>query len=230
MRLGQLKKLRVIGYKDDAFTEKIADGEFSTLLNPETYSLNYSVEYTEAQGQGTSGSQGKYLRTPPENLAVEFLFDRTGAIRGSQNLKGDGIIDDIEKFKRIVFDYDGDQHKPNYVMIGWGTLLFKGVLQQMDIEFKLFSPDGTPLRAVAKTQFKGSIEDDLRVAKENNQSPDVTHIRMVKEGDTLPLMTHRIYGNSKYYLQVAAANGLTNFRNLTPGQEIMFPPIEKASS
>ncbi|WP_203292771.1 CIS tube protein [Luteirhabdus pelagi] len=230
MRLGQLKKLRVIGYKDDAFTEKIADGEFSSLLNPETYSLNYSVEYTEAQGQGTSGSQGKYLRTPPENLAVEFLFDRTGAIRGSQNLKGDGIIDDIEKFKRIVFDYDGDQHKPNYVMIGWGTLLFKGVLQQMDIEFKLFSPDGTPLRAVARTQFKGSIEDDLRVAKENNQSPDVTHIRMVKEGDTLPLMTHRIYGNSKYYLQVAAANGLTNFRNLTPGQEIMFPPIEKASS
>ena len=99
----------------------------------------------------------------------------------------------------------------------------------MSIEFKLFGSDGTPLRAVAKTKFKGTVEDDLRVAKENNNSPDLTHIRIVNLGDTLPLMTYRIYGDSKYYLEVAKANNLNQFRKLEVGQKIMFPPIEKVS-
>jgi hypothetical protein len=37
-------------------------------------------------------------------------------------------------------------------------------------------------------------------------------------------MTERIYGDSKYYLEVAKINGLINFRQLIPGQELFFPP------
>ncbi|HPF52255.1 MAG TPA: hypothetical protein PK335_11805, partial [Draconibacterium sp.] len=85
------------------------------------------------------------------------------------------------------------------------------------------------LRASARAKFKGFIEDNLRVALENNSSPDLTHVRMVNEGDTLPLMTYRIYGDSKYYLEVARVNKLTNFRKLKVGQKIFFPPIEKVS-
>lgn len=229
MSSGELKKLKITAYKDDRFTEKVGDGEFSTLLNPEKYIFKYKVEYTEAQGQGTSGTQPKFVRTPPEDLELDFLFDRTGVIKGQDDASGDGIIDDLEKFKKIVFDYGGDEHKPNYLMIGWGTLLFKGSLVEMSIEFKLFGSDGTPLRALVKAKFKGSVEEDLRVAKENNSSPDLTHVRIVKAGDTLPLMTFKIYGDSKYYLEVAKANNLSNFRRLKEGQEIMFPPIEKVS-
>ncbi|MGB0788736.1 MAG: CIS tube protein [Marinirhabdus sp.] len=226
MSTGELKKLKVTGFKDDKFKEPIGDGEFATLLNPEKYTFKYKVEYTEAQGQGTSATKPKFVRTPPEDFDLEFLFDRTGVINGQDDSSGDGIIDDLEKFKRIVFNYSGDKHKPNYVMINWGTLLFKGTLTEMSIEFKLFGSDGTPLRALAKTKFKGSVEDDLRVARENNQSPDLTHIRVVNEGDTLPLMAYRIYGDPKYYLQVAKANQLSNFRKLTTGQQLIFPPIK----
>ncbi|MCG2418346.1 LysM peptidoglycan-binding domain-containing protein [Aequorivita sp. F47161] len=226
---GELTKLKIIAFKDDKFTEKVDSGEFTSLLNPEKYTFKYKVEYTEAQGQGTSATQPKYLRSLPEDLDLQFLFDRTGVIDGKKNTLGDGIIDEIEKFKRIVFDYNGDEHKPNYLMIGWGTLLFKGVLAEMSIEYKLFSSEGVPLRAVVTASFKGIVEDNLRVARENNNSPDLTHVRMVKEGDTLPLMTFKIYGDSKYYLQVAAVNNLVNFRRLKPGQEIIFPPIEKVS-
>lgn len=229
MSTGELKKLKITAYKDDQYSDPVGDGEFDTLLNPEKYTFSYKVEYTEAQGQGTSATAPKFVRTPPEDLELDFLFDRTGVIKGKDNASGDGIIGDLEKFKRIVLDYSGDEHKPNYLMIGWGTLLFKGTLVEMSIEFKLFGSDGTPLRAVAKAKFKGSVEDDLRVARENNNSPDLTHVRIVKAGDTLPLMTHRIYGDSKYYLEVAKANRLANFRKLTVGQKILFPPIEKVS-
>lgn len=236
---GELIKLRIKAYKDEQFSDEVADGEFKSLLNPDKYSFKYKIESNEDQASGTSASAPRFNKIKPEDLSLEFVFDRTGVITdygapGTSDDKtfkdeGGGIIDDIDKFKKVVFDYNGDEHKPNYLIISWGTLLFKGTLTEMDITYKLFKPDGTPLRATASAKFKGFVEDNLRVARENNSSPDLTHIRTVKEGDTLPLMTFRIYGDSKYYLEVAKANNITNFRKLTVGRKIYFPPIEKPS-
>ena len=225
---GELTKLKIKGYKDERFSQEIADGEFNTLMNPETYRIRYEVSQNQNQAQGTSSTAPRFNKTLPEDLQLDFVFDRSGVIKGFADENGVGIIDDIEKFKKIVLDYNGDQHKPNYLVISWGSLLFNGSLQDMEITYKLFKPDGTPIRANIRATFKGFIEDNLRVARENNNSPDLTHIRVVGEGDTLPLMTFRIYGDSKYYLEVAKANKLVNFRKLTPGQQIFFPPIEKA--
>jgi nucleoid-associated protein YgaU len=226
MSEGKLEKLKLVAYSDPEFSDKVADGEFSTLLNPEKYAYQYKIDQNEDQAPGTSAASTKFNKKLPEELDLEFLFDRTGILAGKVQTE-DGIIDDIEHFKKVILDYSGEQHKPNYVMISWGSLLFKGSLVEMTVEFKLFKPDGTPLRAVAKAKFKGFVEDDLRAAKENRSSPDLTHFRIVKAGDNLPLMSHRIYGDPKYYLAVARANKLIDFRNLKPGQAIYFPPIQK---
>ncbi len=237
---GELIKLQIKAYSDETFSTEVANGEFKTLLNPEKYSYKYKIEQNEEQASGTSSSAPRFNKVPPEDLELEFIFDRTGVIvdYGSPATasddkvfkdEGSGVIDDIETFKRVVFDYNGDEHRPNYLIISWGTLLFKGNLTEMDITFKLFKSNGMPLRATARAKFKGFVEDNLRVAMENNSSPDLTHIRIVKEGDTLPLMAFRIYGDSKYYLEVAKANSITNFRKLIVGQQIFFPPINKVS-
>lgn len=233
---GELIKLQIKAYSDEQFSNEVANGEFRSLLNPEKYSFKYKIEQNDDQASGTSTNAPRFNRALPEDLELEFIFDRTGVIAdygsgGTQMLsdQGSGVIDDIENFKQVVFDYNGDQHRPNYLIISWGTLLFKGTLSEMDITFKLFKSDGTPLRASAKAKFKGFVEDNLRVAKENNSSPDLTHVRVVKEGDTLPLMTYRIYGSSKYYLEVARINRISNFRKLKTGRRIFFPPLEKSS-
>ncbi len=236
---GELIKLNIKAFSDEQFSDEIADGEFKTLLNPEKYSYKYQIEQNEDQAPGTSAAAPRFNRALPEDLELEFVFDRTGVITdygapGTADDKtykdeGRGVIDDVEQFKKVVFDYNGEEHRPNYLIISWGTLLFKGTLAEMDLTFKLFKPDGTPLRAAARAKFKGFVEDNLRVAMENNSSPDLTHVREVKEGDTLPLMTYRIYGDSKYYLEVAKANNLLNFRKLKTGQRLFFPPIEKSS-
>nr|MBI1230880.1 LysM peptidoglycan-binding domain-containing protein [Cytophagales bacterium] len=226
---GKLEKLKVVAYSDPQFNNKVGDGEFATLLNPEKYVYQYKIEQNEQQASGTSAAATKFNKKLPEELQIDFVFDRTGIIPERERT-ADGIIDDLEHFKKVVLDYNGDQHKPNYVLISWGSLLFKGSLLEMSVEFKLFRSDGTPIRAVAKAKFKGFVEDDLRVAKENRNSPDLTHYRVVRAGETLPLMAHRIYGDSSYYLEVAKANGILNFRDLRPGQEIYFPPIQKQSA
>jgi nucleoid-associated protein YgaU len=83
------------------------------------------------------------------------------------------------------------------------------------------------LRAELNVSF---VEEDallIQAAKAQQESPDLTHYRMVKQGDQLPLMCNEIYGSPSYYPLVAKANKLKDFRNLIPGQEIYFPPIEK---
>jgi len=228
MLTGELTKLRIVAYSDEEFENEVSDGEFTTLINPDKYAFSYKIEQNEEQASGTSSSAPRFNKILPENLDLNFVFDRTGAIKTSKASE-DGIIGDIEKFKKVIFDYNGNQHKPNYLKISWGTLLFKGSLTEMDIEYKLFNPDGTPIRATARVKFQGSAEDDLRLAKENNQSPDLTHLRTVKDGDTLPLLSYRIYGDSKYYLEVAKVNNIHNFRSLVVGQQLFFPPLKKTS-
>ena len=223
---GNLTKLRIVAYSDAEFHDEVSDGEFITLINPEKYAFTYKIELNEEQAPGTSTTAPRFNKILPDNLDLNFVFDRTGAIKTSPSADN-GVVDDVDHFKKVVFDYNGDQHKPNYLKISWGTLLFKCTLVEMSIEFKLFNSQGTPIRATANAKFQQFVPDELRVAQEDATSPDLTHLRTVYDGDTLPLMCYRIYGDSKYYLAVAKANNLNNFRNLIIGKKLFFPPLDK---
>ena len=207
------------GGKDDAVAS------IEALINPETYTLGYKLQFSQGgQGQGTSGKQLKYEYTEPADMSFEFLFDNTGIIDGQTR---DSIADDLKKFKEVLVDYQGNSHEPRHFKLVWGTLIFKGRVTAVDITYKLFKADGTPIRATAKVTFKSSIEEEKRAAKEDKQSPDLTQTVLVKAGDTLPQLCYKIYGDPRYYLQVADRNGISNFRTLAPNSRIVFPPIAK---
>lgn len=229
---GKLEKMLILAFSDSKKAEsggkKEADDYVEALINPESYTQSYKLKFSKSgQGQGTSGQQLKYEYSEPGEMSFDFLFDNTGIIDG---IPRDSITEDIKKFRSVLIDYKGDAHEPRHFKLVWGeNSIFKGRVTELEITYKLFRPDGTPLRATAKVTFKSSIEEEKRAAKEDKQSADLTHIRKVRAGDTLPLMCFRIYGDSKYYLDVAEANGLDNFRSLVPGVEIRFPPIDKTA-
>jgi nucleoid-associated protein YgaU len=75
--------------------------------------------------------------------------------------------------------------------------------------------------------FTSYTEQTLRLLEEKKESPDLTHARKVIAGDTLPLMTYRVYDDSSYYLQIAKVNGLISFRQLATNIDLRFPPLEK---
>jgi hypothetical protein len=227
---GKLEKMLILAFSDSKKAEDggliDADDFFETLINPESYTQDYKLKFSDSgQGQGTSGKQLKYEYTAPEEISFEFLFDNTGIIDGKPR---PSVAEDLKRFKRVVIDYKGDAHEPRHFKLVWGeNSIFKGRVTEVSITYKLFNPDGSPIRAVAKVKFRSSIEELKRAAKENKGSPDVTHVRKVQLGDTLPMMCFRIYGDPRYYLRVAEANGLENFRSLKPGTGIVFPAVEK---
>lgn len=228
----KLNKLTIEAYMKADYSGPHLD--FVATINPESYALDYKVKMAEGQAQGTSSKQQEFSFTAPDVLQFDFLFDSTGIIGGlpGGNVGGvslSNIVEQVDYFKKLLLEYQGEIHGPMFLKLAWGTLIFKGRCTALNIAYKLFNPDGTPIRAVCKASFTGSLEENLRVSKENAQSPDLTHYRVVKDGDTLPLLCYNIYGDSKYYLQVAQVNNLTNFREIKQGMELFFPPIAKTT-
>jgi phage tail protein X len=219
-----VSKMKIVAYSDPQ--SKKEEGSMTVQVNPETYSQKIEIKYSDKQAQGTTGNLPKFSKIEPQKMDFELLFDRTGVINGAT--AGElGVDEDIENLRQLIIEYQGDKHRPRFVSIFWGTLKFDGVLVSLDISYKIFNSQGAPLRAVVKTSFMGAIEEKKRVQKENAQSPDVVHLVTVIEGDTLPLLCYRVYGDSSYYMQVAQANDLIDFRYLKAGTKLTFPPIEK---
>lgn len=226
---GKLEKMLILAYESSQDAEdgglSEAKETFEALINPETYTLEYKVKTSDTQGQGTSSAQSKFEYTLPEELSFDFLFDNTGLIDG--NPKPDGVFDDVDAFRKILTEYRGDAHEPYHLKLVWGNLVFKGRAIEVGITYKLFNPDGQPIRAMVRVKFKGSIEEKKRAALEFRRSPDLTHQRIVKPGDTLPLLCFKVYGDPRHYLRVASFNQLDDFRSLTVGQSVLFPPLQR---
>jgi phage tail protein X len=243
MALGELKKMKLIAYTDAGFGNKVTgtDGktlDYDVLINPESYAITYETIVNIKMPPGSSLPVTTYNTQYPQSLNFKFLFDGTGVIkRGSGLLSGPAVpglptdkpsvVKDYEKFKSVVYNFDGKIHQPRFVQLQWGPLLYNCRLISMTLTFKLFNPDGTPLRAEADCTFQSVIDWPKQSANDGKTSPDLTYIRTVKEGDTLPLLCYREYGDSKYYYQVAQYNGLTDFKILTPGSTLVFPPFAK---
>lgn len=220
---GELKKLKIEAFSSIEYQEKV--DEFIVMFNPATYNQKYEVEYEEGQGQGTTGSAQKFGSIKPQEYTFEFTFDGTGVSSEKKD-----VAEEIERFLTVTGKMSGDIHRPLFLQISWGSLISRCVLKSAEITYSFFKPDGYPLRAKVRAAFAENIDDTLRTAEEGRNSPDLTHYRIVKDGDTLPLMTYRIYGNSSYYLEVARINNLTNFRKLEPGMTLKFPPLKQRQS
>jgi phage tail protein X len=240
MSLGLLQKMKIVGYLDKTFSETKKTGfSHEVLMNPESYSISYGTASNDQTAQGASEIKSRFRNRLPQIVSFKFLFDGTGVIKkdlGSLASLASGlaipgvgtntdVTESIANFKKVVYDYNSQTHQPPYVQLQWGVLCYNCKLTGMSINFKLFKPDGTPLRAEADCTFQGIIDEKKLAGIEDRQSPDLTHTRTVVDGDTLPLLCFREYGDSKYYYQVARMNGLTDLKQLTPGMKLVFPPI-----
>lgn len=224
---GGLEKLLVEAYEDESYSRP--DGEMRLLINPEKYTRTYTICYSDRQAQGSPGGSPLFNKIPSEKMKLELVFDGTGVVPGPVPgvvpFTGDGITEQIEEFIGLVFTYEGGIHSPRYLRLVWGTLSFRCRLTELSLTYTLFKPDGTPLRARGDATFLQFSSPELLARDANPQSPDMTHVRTVVAGDTLPLLCWQIYGNSDWYAWVAGCNGLTGFRDLRVGSQLLFPPL-----
>lgn len=229
---GQLIKVLIHAFDDEGFQtrSKLNPNPISLPVNPESFTQNFKVELNQQQGQGNQGTNPDYKGTKPEELKLEFTFDGTQTIEGyAYNSDDHEVKAQLKIFMNAVYNMNGEIHRPHFLCLQWGEFLFPCILSNLDLNYTLFKPNGDPLRIKASATFLNYIAQKERVAREKKRSPDLTHVRKIKAGDRLDLVTHSIYKDPKYVTQIARANDLTSFRKIKPGLELIFPPLDKTA-
>lgn len=221
---GELGKLKMTRCKVHADGTLPLDSTqvFVALVNPADFKRTAGISYEEQPKLGQPKANTKFSSVNKEHIDFSLVLDGTGAVPGPVA----SVKDLLEQLQRVVYQYDGESHEPPYVQLVWGTLMCYVRLESMTTHHTLFKPSGEPLRAKVDLTFVTVTTDKAMKLIANLSSPDLSHRVFVREGDTLPLLCDRIYGDPGYYLEVARINGLPDFRRLEPGRQLHFPPLE----
>lgn len=222
---GSLENLKITGCTDEEFQDKVDEKPYVVMINPESLRWNRSVEYNDEPPPDSSAPSQIYWYTPSDTLSFDIVIDCTGVVDEDRT----DMKTEIDALEQIIFDFNGEIHRPNFVRIEWGKMTFKGVLTNFDTSYTLFRPDGNALRAKVSLTFNGYISTETAKKLDQQQSPDITHLVNVVEGMMLPQLCQKVWKDDSHYVQVARYNDLNKFRDLTGIEKLIFPPIVQPS-
>jgi nucleoid-associated protein YgaU len=211
---------------------KLSGGVYVLQINPENISLSYDElppnddEPTSAAGAPISPKNAAYNK---QTISLKFTIDNSGAIPNKpdkvRGRAGSSIKDSIDQLLKVTVKPTRASHSPPFVKLQWGKLMLVGKVFDLSIDYTYFNLQGDPVRA--DVSFTLVEEVDEVVISREFQSPDITRIITVKDGDSLIALSESSYDDPKYYLQIAAYNNLPSFRGLKIGSQIEIPPLEQ---
>lgn len=219
-----MQTIKISAYTDKDFSQQHGSA-LELPMEPEQISFGNSIHYRDDRQLGSTGGDIRFEKYGPATLSLKFTIDCTGVVEGT--LPGDSVYDKVNDLADLLYVYNSDGHSPSYVVVTYGELLFKGRLEKMDTKYQLFSSGGVPLGATVSLVFKRFMTGKEERKKFSKQSPDMSRLVTVKEGETLPYLCHRLYGDSLLVREVARFNELDSFRNIPAGTQLLFPPLKK---
>lgn len=212
--------LKIIGHTSDPTKSGGGSGQtFEARINPTTIRHTKSLHFNTDNSANASNDVKQWQGYGPEFLSFKLVIN-------GKKTSGDTVVKQLDELNKVVYDYNGSIHKSCWNTVQWGTVPpFKCHLKSMSVEYLNFSGKGDPSSAEVDLIFV--VHEDREAAEKanNNNSPDMSHIKVLRDGDKLPNLCHEIYSDISYYMQIAELNGLTNFRDIPAGKKLLFPPL-----
>jgi hypothetical protein len=212
-----LQKLTISALDKDNKTKMAAFKPIEVLFNPKEYTITKSTPWKHHDVQGYDAPTLEFTSGEPYRCQMELFFDRY-----EEQASVKEITDNIEKLSLV----HPDLHRPAVALLTWGKeLSFKCILESFSTKYTLFSEEGVAYRAIMSTVWKefSPAEEQLKGAPRH--SADHTKRRVVKQGDTLSWIAGKEYDDPSRWRMIADANGIDDPLHLTPGTELLIPPI-----
>lgn len=200
-------------------------GDITLQVNPSEIKFEKGIEYRKDMQLGALGGSSVFDRYREQCFSFETVLDATGVLPKDEDVAG--IQELINQLEDRMYMYNSEGHRPPYVMVVWGEVIFKGQLSKMETQFTMFGANGLPLRAKIALSFKGFMADAEERKRAGKSSPDMSHLVVLEAGETIASVCQRIYGDSLLVDEVARLNGLSGFRNVAAGTELLFPHLKK---
>lgn len=179
------------------------------MFNPREYTITRSIDW-ENQSNDTSEAGNKVFKGGgPAQLSLELFFDTYGIRK-----QGSSQVEDVRKYTEKLWALTKMEEKnqspnanksvkkllPPKVLFQWGgTWHFAAVIKNIEQQFTLFMPDGTPVRSVVKVTLE--------------QADTETHFYGKKQGGP---RDYRVDGSSRNLQDVAGKN--IDLRRVTGGK------------
>jgi nucleoid-associated protein YgaU len=187
-------------------------------FNPTEYKLSKGNTFAEVGIPGLESPPLQYVRGTPESLSLEALVDTSDTLQDVRTAYVDRLRDLLRPDTRL--------HAPPIVRFVWGRPVFTAVLEKLDVTYQLFLPGGTPLRAKLDLTMKEYRRAAVQALERTGSSPTVEKSYVVRRGDTLASIAAGLYQRPDAWRELARANGITNPRDLRPGQVLTAPRLE----
>lgn len=229
-------QLHIRAFLDSQFSRPLqpAPHEMSAAYTPESLSIKQDNVYETKQGLSTSSAKANFYASGSRQLSVKLLFtgvDLGGYLPHADRARPVSVTQQLDLFQRLCQRINGASHEPSYLRLSWASdglrSSFEARLKGYDVSYGLFDRTGKALIAEITATFMEAVHPTKQRARLRLSSPDLSHRHLVLAGETLPMLCLRYYGSTAPYLQVAAFNQLDDLRSLTPGQELLFPPLAR---
>lgn len=207
-------------------------GEIICQFNPASLTVSKQVDWRPVTASSDTGEESQ-----PDLNAPDLVFAGGMGARFSLDLIFDTTIlgnIDVRVFTnellRLTLMGGGDpgssEKDPPLVTFIWGEMeLFEAVIEAVQINYTMFLPDGTPVRARAHVDFLQAYDGDSPLPAQNPTSrSDPRKIHRVHSGDRLDNLAFKEYGRSDMWREIAEANDLSDPTQLMPGQSLILPP------
>jgi nucleoid-associated protein YgaU len=216
-----LAKLTIIPLKANL---RDKEASIEVMYNPKEFTIDSSVQYQRSAMPGLQTPITQFVSGQAQTLSLDLFFD-------TYEKKTD-VRESTSKLTNLL-KIDSEIHAPPVCIFEWGVPLsldkgvfFKGVFDKITQKFTMFLDSGIPVRAtlsVSISEYR-TIKEQLETIKK--ESSDRTKLRELNEGDQLWHLADREYNDPTLWRTIADANKIENPRLLTPGIELVLPPLE----
>lgn len=213
----------ISGYDDVDF--RAGKQEFVLQVNPEKFDVGLGDKKlpTSYLADGSVDYDAPSREMLKWNFT--FLIDNTGVLSSLPTgctSAGTSIAPAIVALRAVTKTERNSSHDEPFVEAIWSDLNIRGRATNISTRYTFFDNNGNPLRAKATIEISKINEENP-----NLQSPDISRMPTIKDGDNLVQFCEEFYSDKNFYLKIAELNNLSSFRSLEKGKRIEFPPIKK---
>lgn len=207
-----------------AFIAEVESGarvEFK--FNPTTISISTGASYNRDPVQAaTESPPARFTGTLPTTLKFKLLLDTVEE-------PGSDVSSDVQKMLQWTVPLSGSDPKcPPQLMFSWGQLpvgtdgKFIGHLDSISVVYKMFAPDGAPIRADVDLSLT-DVPKELPGTNPSSGAPKPYRTHAVVDGESLHEIAYRTYGDAAFWRPVGAVNDVDDPLRLRPGTRLLLP-------
>ena len=200
-------------------------------FNPKEYSISKTSSWQKKQNSSSIPNL-QYGGGEPRKLSLDLFFDASDKVDGDVR----GITEMLFALLEANKQFKSEKKKrPPTVEFHWGrTWTFPAVIDSLSVQYVLFRPDGTPIRATAKlslTQVEKAVDKPSSGGAKKGQNPTTRGVadlrsHLVRDGDTLPSISFASYGDPTLWRVIAEANGIDDPLALRRGRLLAVPKVD----